>query len=244
MSKRPFTKTYEASDKTVSPDVTPASSGMVSEKEIVSQLRSQLEMAHQELKYAAREIHDNLGHLANLAHIHLKLLAEMPIDSAHQDKVNEISSLVSELNQEIKHLSISLTESGSPLIALDKLLVKEVHRIRRLDLFKLVYLEPTHWPSLQPLKTTVLFRMVQEILNNILKHSQASLVKIEVSCTRSYMNFHLEDDGVGYDPTAKTENPHLGINHLYERARVINAQLQVNSAQDKGTSIHIRMPIT
>ena len=89
-----------------------------------------------------------------------------------------------------------------------------------------MYIEPDHWPQLAGWKHLVLFRMVQEILTNVLKHSQANLVQVEVSLTGSFLNIQLKDNGIGYDPTQKPEKPHLGIRHLHDRARSINAQLQ------------------
>ena len=143
MSKQPSSKTYPPKDKDFRED--PATENMaVSDKELVLQLRTQLEMSQHELNHAAREIHDNLGHLANLVHIHLKLLLETP-QADQQQKVEDISALVSELNHEIKQLSINLTEAGADTEAFDQLLLKEILRFKRLNLFQVVYLEPEHW---------------------------------------------------------------------------------------------------
>jgi two-component system NarL family sensor kinase len=241
MSKRPFSKTYPPKDKAVTGSIGIEGYG-TSEQASVLQLQSQLELAQDELNFAAQEIHDNLGHLANLVHIHLKLLLETP-DEAQQDKIKEISSLVADLNHEIKQLSINLTETSESSLSLDQLLHREVHRLKRLDLFKLVYVEPDLWPSVSKWTSLILFRMIQEILNNVLKHSKANLVQVEVSQTGSFLNLHLKDNGVGYDPTRLSEHSKLGVKHLYDRARAINAQLQVNSKQQQGTSVHIRMPL-
>lgn len=245
MSKRPFSKMHQPNDqKGMDPilGLTEEQSAM-SEKELVLQLRSLLEISRHELNYAAKEIHDNLGHLSNLVHIHLKLLLETP-ETERQNKVREISTLVKELNQEIRQLSINLTAASTAPEALDKLLLREIHRLKKLNLFQLVYIEPDHWPQLAGWKHLVLFRMVQEILTNVLKHSQANLVQVEVSQTGSFLNIQLKDNGIGYDPTQKPEKPHLGIRHLHDRARSINAQLQVSSRQQEGTSVHIRMPLS
>ncbi len=245
MSKRPFSKMHQPNDqKDMDRNLDPTEEqSSMSDKEMVLQLQSQLEISHHELNYAAQEIHDNLGHLSNLVHIHLKLLLETPPEG-HQSKIEEISALVKELNQEIKQLSINLTAAGAVPEALEKRLLKEIHRLKKLNLFQLVYIEPEHWPKLSEWKSLVLFRMVQEILNNILKHSQANLVQVEATQTGSFLNFHLEDNGIGYDPTQKPEKPHLGMKHLYDRARTINAQLQVSSRKQEGTTVHIRMPLS
>lgn len=244
MSKRQLSKTYPQEDDAAIDPVSDLKAKHLntSDNRLVLQLQSQLEMAHQELNYAAREIHDNLGHLSNLAHIHLKLLRETPSDQ-QQEKIDEIGALVTELNQEVKQLSINLTSAGTTNAELDQLLLKETLRLKRLGLFKLVYLEPEQWPKLSAMKRIVLFRMIQELLNNILKHSQATLVTLNITLSGSFLNILLEDNGVGYDPTHIPEDPHLGMKHLYERARIINAQLQVKSQLQEGTSVQIRTPI-
>lgn len=245
MSKRPFPKMQPPNDQKDmghNLDGTNEKSAM-SARELVIQLQSQLEISQHELNYAAQEIHDNLGHLSNLVHIHLKLLLENPLEE-HKSKIEEISTLVEELNQEIRQLSINLTAMGDAPEVLEKRLLKEIHRLKKLNLFQLEYIELEHWPALSEWKSHILFRMIQEILNNVLKHSQANLVHIEASQTGSFLNIHLKDNGIGYDPTQKSEKPHLGITHLYDRARTINAQLQVSSRRQEGTSVHIRMPLS
>lgn len=241
MSKQPSSKTYPPKDKDLHEDLATENLA-VSDRELALQLHSQLEISQHELNHAAREIHDNLGHLANLVHIHLKLLLETQHEEQKQ-KVEDISALVSDLNREIKQLSINLTAAGADTAAFDQLLLKEILRLKRLNLFQVVYIEPEHWPDLPPHIGLVLFRMIQEILNNVLKHSNASLLKVQVIKSGSFLNIHLEDNGVGYDPTSEPDHPQLGMKHLYERSRMIQVQLQVKSKQQEGTSVHLRIPI-
>lgn len=212
-----------------------------SEREMLLKVQSELEIAQGDLSYASQEIHDNLGYLSNLVYIHLQLLADTPVDR-HSVKVQEINGLVTELNREIKQLSIELSASRTVTGNLDQLLAREVERLKKLDLFKVAYIEPRQWPTLTSLQSIVLFRMLQELLNNVLKHSKATLLKIEVFQSGSFLNIHLEDDGLGFDTKATLQESHLGMKHLHERANAIHAQLHVHSKNDQGTAIHLRIP--
>lgn len=243
MSKRPVSNTKVSQHQSL--DGSDSSSPKAledSERGQLAQLRSQLDVANQSLKYAAREIHDNLGHLANLLHIHLTLLPETPLDQ-QASKIREINELVADMNREIKTLSIDLDASETMHISLDQQFITEINRLRNLGIFELVYTLPEVWPRFQPLKATVLLRMSQEILNNIIKHSAATLVKVEVFQSGTFLNIRLEDNGVGYDTGTHPEKPHLGMKHVYERAKAIKAQLHVNSQRGRGTIVDIRIPI-
>ena len=206
-------------------------------------VKAELEVAQQALKHAAREIHDNLGHLANLLHLHLQLLPEAS-ETEKVKKMDEIGMLVEGLNREIKELSIDLTATSTMREALEQLILKEVHRLKRLGMFQLNYEAPNPWPSIPEDQAIVLFRMIQEILNNILKHSEASQVNLKITQTGQFLDFSLEDNGVGFDITIDPLKPGLGVSHLYERARMIGAQIAVKSERQIGTTVHIRIPVS
>ena len=244
MSKRSFSKTYTPGEEVAAAQASGPDHIELARPsgELVSQLQTQLEIAQHDLNYVAQEMHDNLGHLAYLIHIHLNLLTQTRPE--HQkEKIEEIRVLVSELNQEIKWLSIDLSTPVPTPETLEKLLLKEILRFEKLDLFKLNYIVPDHWPELSGWKSLELLRMVQEILNNILKHSEANKVRIEVSQQGTFLNLNLEDNGIGFDLGDQTGPNHLGLKNLYDRARTIDARLQVNSKQQQGTSFHISLPI-
>jgi signal transduction histidine kinase len=88
-----------------------------------------------------------------------------------------------------------------------------------------------------------LYRMVQEALNNVIRHAKAKQVAIDLAFTAQALNIQVSDDGVGFDvpksPAEFAPNGHFGLLGLYERAQLIGAQLDIQSAPHSGTKLSI-----
>jgi PAS domain S-box-containing protein len=82
-----------------------------------------------------------------------------------------------------------------------------------------------------------LYRLAQESVNNVLKHSHAAAFTIALEYEVNRVTLQIQDDGVGFDTTQST--PGMGLNNLRERAEEIQAQLDITSAPEKGTTIRI-----
>jgi signal transduction histidine kinase len=91
-----------------------------------------------------------------------------------------------------------------------------------------------------------LYRMVQESLNNTVRHAQATQASVTVEFTAQAINIRINDNGVGFEvpksPAEFVPNGHFGLVGLYERAQLIDARLEIKSAPDKGTQLSICLP--
>jgi PAS domain S-box-containing protein len=95
-----------------------------------------------------------------------------------------------------------------------------------------------------PLEVEVnLYRIVQEALNNIAKHAQASNVSISLQKPEDKIVLIIEDDGVGFDIEEKAnEAKGLGLIGMGERAALVNGEIEIESAIGSGTTIYVRVP--
>jgi signal transduction histidine kinase len=84
----------------------------------------------------------------------------------------------------------------------------------------------------------VFYRVAQEALNNIAKHSGARQVEVHLGCQTGQMNLTIKDDGLGFDP-ASIPPDHLGIAIMRERASSIDASLKIDSEVGTGTTIEL-----
>ena len=85
-----------------------------------------------------------------------------------------------------------------------------------------------------------LYRLAQESVNNILKHSHAQEFAIALQYETDQVTLHIQDNGIGFDITQSTSG--MGLSNLRERAEAINAQLDIISAPEKGTTIQVVWP--
>ena len=98
---------------------------------------------------------------------------------------------------------------------------------------------------MSPTKEVAIFRIVQEALQNVRKHSRASRVCITVDARSDVLFAAIVDNGIGFDSRARTEagERHFGLSSMEERARLIRSDLRITSVLDKGTTVELRVPI-
>lgn len=87
---------------------------------------------------------------------------------------------------------------------------------------------------------TVLYRVVQEALTNVVRHASATTVRISVIRTTAKIRAVVEDDGVGFDPAAAASS--LGLRGMAERARLVGGTVTFDSAPGQGTTVTLEAP--
>lgn len=206
-------------------------------------LQSQLEIQEQTLQQVSRELHDNLGISASLVKIHLTTL---PLENAEllPVKVEETKDLVRQLITDIKALSVRLDGDRVGRVGLIKAIGTEIDRINKTGQFTASLTQDGSTPEIDPGKATILYRMVQEILNNAVKHSQAKNIKVNVQTSDKNLTLAISDDGCGFDWEAKRNSGGAGLFNLTNRANLIQAVLSFTSATGAGTTVTIELPIS
>ena len=98
--------------------------------------------------------------------------------------------------------------------------------------------------SLGETKEIILFRIVQEAVNNIIRHSKATDICISLCYSKDFVKLQVQDNGKGFSLNEKFSEPgHLnGIYNMQYRARLINAEFQMDSQVGSGTSITVKTP--
>ncbi|MBV9279954.1 MAG: GAF domain-containing sensor histidine kinase [Chloroflexi bacterium] len=90
-----------------------------------------------------------------------------------------------------------------------------------------------------------LLRIVQAALSNVRKHAAARQVRVGMNAGRDWIEVTIEDDGVGFDPTAPQTDaiPRFGLTMMRERAEIVGGELIVSSAPNRGTRVTVRLPL-
>jgi signal transduction histidine kinase len=86
-----------------------------------------------------------------------------------------------------------------------------------------------------------LYRVAQEALHNIVKHSQATTVALRLGQDAGFVSLTVQDDGVGFDPAGDFPG-HLGLKSMRERAERLGGTLELESSPGKGTRVRMRIP--
>lgn len=217
-----------------------AQDAMVVEQERMRQvlLRAEVEIREQTLVQVSRELHDNIGQLTSLISINLKMLG---LQQNEKDKlrVSEILALVSQLSHDIRSLSTSLTGAHISNMGLANLLQREVDRLIRLELIDVSFsIDNALMAQLPPDKAVILFRVIQELFNNTLKHSEATLATLVLESKKKGLHVQYTDNGKGFSPK-QTQTDGNGLQNMMQRCQLVGFTYNLQSAVGQGVLVDI-----
>ena len=194
----------------------------------------------QERHRIARELHDNLGQELALVEITLDRLIEKSDPSLKPD-LTDLSSRVSAISGTTREISHGLYPTALEYLGLQKALAKlcdDVKRGKELSVELTIGKLPDR---LQPSISVCLYRVAQETLHNIITHSHATNVQVELTCRHGRILLTIIDDGVGFD--VDHEGSGLGLISMRERIRAIGGSIHISSFRKAGTLIEVQVPM-
>jgi PAS domain S-box-containing protein len=202
-----------------------------------------LEAQESERKRVARELHDDVNQSLGLLSVEMDLLAgSMPEPSVGTAaRVRELSARVKELSSSVHDLSHRLHPSKLEqvgLVAAVGGLCREVSQSHGLDVKFTHYSEPGVVPSAQAL---CLYRIVQEALRNVVKHSRSQHAAVDLSRSGDAICLRVVDDGIGFEPVAAASG--LGLVSMRERLCLIGGEITIDSSPSAGARIVARVTI-
>ncbi len=207
-------------------------------------LASQLEMQDSTMKQIGVELHDNIKQQLVVVTTALRYL---PIDG-ESDIFSTIKEIREEINGVIKDiglLSHSLHSDRVAQVGLLDSIDQELYKFSRIKTIELKYSCNVRYNYYDGQVSTFIFRMFQEFLQNILKHAKATEVYVDIFDEEN-TNFviQVKDNGIGFDHSNKEKLPSgIGLNNIYNRAKLIGAIINIESQIGKGTTVTLKMPI-
>jgi signal transduction histidine kinase len=208
-------------------------------------LQTQLEIQEQTLKNISQEIHDNIGQALSLAKLNLNTMPPTN-DEALQQKILNSKELVSKAITDLRDLSRSLDTDYVQEMGLQRAIEYEMEMIRKTGTIETNMIVEGTLFRLEKQKELILFRIVQETFNNILKHANAKSIYVNIIYSDSAFTLVIKDDGKGVNlqPFNDGENNNfgLGIRNMHSRAKLIGGDFNMSSNIGEGTKVKIVLP--
>jgi two-component system, NarL family, sensor kinase len=205
--------------------------------------KAQLEIQEQTFQEIAREIHDNVGQILSLAKLGLGTLDLERKDEATEG-ILEISDILEKALDDLRHLSRTLNTEIIKKGGLIKSIEMQVGFLQRGGKFKIRF-EVTGEPFiLDENKEIILFRILQEAVNNILRHSKATDICISLCNFKDFVKLQIQDNGRGFNLDEQLLVPGKinGIHNMQYRAKLIDAKFEYDSKIGSGTKITVTTP--
>ncbi|WP_422105436.1 tetratricopeptide repeat-containing sensor histidine kinase [Winogradskyella sp.] len=180
----------------------------------------------------ARELHDSVGQKLMLLSKTTKKGDNYSAESLAKDTLEEVRSISRGLHPSNLE-RLGLTQSINALVyninaSTDLFFTEDIDNIDNI---------------LSKSSELHVYRIIQEALSNIVKHAEAKAVKMRVKKVDDKINVLVSDNGRGFDFEAKYKTMSLGLKTLFERAKMIGAQLNLDSGSSKGTQISLDIPL-
>jgi signal transduction histidine kinase len=200
-------------------------------------LTTELQSQQQTMQYIGREIHDNVGQKLTLASLYSKQVLSTAVFSP--EKVSTICNIIDESLAELRQLSKSLTNTNDAATSLIQLLHEEAERINLLGNCYIQVSSTGEKFDCTMAQKNILFRILQEFIQNSLKHSGCERIKIDVNASAAILSITATDDGKGFNSKQKYSG--IGLNNMRRRAEEINIEFQLTSGSEKGTTLLLKM---
>ncbi|MBX2906341.1 MAG: hypothetical protein KF744_09910 [Taibaiella sp.] len=202
-------------------------------------LQTQIEVQEQSFQYISEEIHDNIAQTLSLARIKLFKTTERATDEAQKASLHTTTELVGNALEGLRSLSHVLNGGLVQQLPLKDSLEKELKYVKDANEIETELRMTGEYRELEAGKKLVAFRVVQEALNNSIKHSHASRISINLEYSPQKISIGIEDNGKGFD-VAHTQSRGLGMYNMEMRAAMLG-DLQIASREGKGTTVTLNI---
>ncbi|GAB4093035.1 sensor histidine kinase [Flaviaesturariibacter terrae] len=201
--------------------------------------RTILNTQEKERSEIGKELHDNVNQILTTAKLYIENIGYYPDQQATY--VEKSAALLQRAITEIRNLSKALVTPVIYDIGLRATLEDLIGQYRSLNLFALTFSFDAREERVESGLQLTVYRILQEQLNNIVKHARASEVSVQVSEESNNLTICIRDNGVGFDPQQKRDG--LGLRNMKNRVEVFKGDMSITSAAGTGCHICIRFPL-
>jgi len=201
-------------------------------------MSSMIEGQESERKRIAQDLHDGLGGLLATIKVKFGIIQKEIAALESLNVYQQTSDMIDDACSEVRKIAHNMMPDALTQLGLAES-VKDI--ADQYSSFKIKVID-LGLGTLSETQQIMLYRVIQEFLNNTRKHADASQVIIQFSADKSHNHIYLEDDGKGYDPEKLKSNKGLGLQSIESRINFIGGHMEIDSTEGVGTSLHIDIP--
>lgn len=207
----------------------------------ISTLTALLEGQEQERGRLARDLHDGLGGLLSGTKLQLSYLnphQSENIEEGISKSISQIDGAVEELRRVAHNLMPDLLMKYGLKVGIQEFASRMSNTALEIHTEFINYSN-----SLSEEKQLIVYRIIQELVNNAIKHTQTSEIIIQISEEENVLNLTVEDNGQGFDPKNLNLKKTAGIHNIESRVQFLKGTMNIRSEINIGTSVELQIPI-
>ncbi len=204
-----------------------------------------LRVQEEERKRIARELHDEIGQDLTAIKLTIGMIKkDYPhLEGPLRKELQEVGKLVDMAMTNVRRISSRMRPEALDELGLIPCLRHEVESISERSGIKIELELKNFKRRATPQKETIIYRVIQEALTNIIKHSQASQAGVRLSREKKAINLKIWDNGRGFNTENLSNSRGLGILGMGERLVPVDGKLKLESSPGEGTTLEIRIPV-
>ncbi|WP_394758126.1 sensor histidine kinase [Flavobacterium sp.] len=202
--------------------------------------KSKIEIKEQTLTNISRELHDNIGQILSVALMQMNIIIESD-DEYSKKNLENIKELVTKSLNEIRLLSKIMNGDIFLNTSFISAISEDLERIKELKKIKCKLNIDGEIQTINKEHETIIYRMLQEAISNILRHSHSDSIIINILFTEHNCKIDVIDTGKGFDVQKSIKGS--GLSNIEKRADLIGALFTIYSEENKGTILMIDYPI-
>ncbi|MEL6588759.1 MAG: sensor histidine kinase [Bacteroidota bacterium] len=213
-----------------------------------SLLNAAIETQEKERQRIAKDLHDEVGAMLSVIKMGIaQYERKSKEDPVARELAQETKSQVTETIENVRRISKDLMPVALMKMGLGFALQAMFDKLQHLEGVEVHYQQAGEAVRLKSSTALGLYRVIQESLNNCLKHAQASLITCDLRYEPEQLTLHFRDNGKGFDLQALLHSTDstkgLGLKSIESRVNILGGHLVHESAPGRGTSIHISLPL-
>lgn len=207
--------------------------------------REILNISEKERQRIGRDLHDDLGQmLTGIGLIGQNLSNKLKTkDRDTAEEVQKIVDMIREADEHARSLARGLVPVNVQSNGLDSALQELINKAEKMYDIDIFYSNNVHNIFDTNLPAIHLYRIVQEAINNAVKHGKATSIEVELFSDNQHLLLRIKDNGCGFSETSH-QSDGMGIRIMHFRAQMIGGNLEINSDKKKGTEVICRLSLT
>jgi two-component system NarL family sensor kinase len=205
-------------------------------------LQAELESQESERRRLAADLHDSIGGMLSTIRVGISTLGKSLPDP---QSIDQTKQMLDDTITSVRRISRDLMPSTLERFGLTHALRELCERFQDTSRITIRFLQHEGFKSLDKTRELMIFRIVQELLNNAVKHSRASEITVSLNANE-ILEVSVEDDGVGFDPEVFKKEAQsgrgLGLFNIENRARLLGAKLDYEKKRIQGSKTIITLP--
>lgn len=203
-------------------------------------LNAMLEGEEKERSRIAGDLHDSLGGLLAAAKAHFNAL---PTSTENQELTTKTNRLLDDAAVEVRRISHNMMPRALAVSGLNGALEDLVQNLEKQGLACTLETISLETP-IEPGATLMIYRMIQELTNNVVKHAEASQLLLQIIRSENQLTIILEDNGKGFDLEQARRKKGLGLTSIESRVQFLQGNINWDSEPGAGTIVSIEVPVS